>query len=141
MRKPRTFTVNVLKHRLIMPEIFYKQNLGIHVPRTKICPTRGLMAWFRREQEQRMKKHGIAHAVAALSRDTSYYYYRCGGERDTGWGCAYRCVQMMLDCVQRVLATAGCKCRGGQLSASTFVASVVKHFQMPSIRDMQVRRP
>ena len=138
MRKPRTFTVNVLKHRLIMPEIFYKQNMDI--PRKKICPTRGLVAWFRHEEEKRFSTHGIAR-VAALSRDTSYYYYRCGGERDTGWGCAYRCVQMMLDCIQRIFAVANYKYKAFYLSASASTASTVKHFQMPSIRDMQVSRP
>ena len=136
MKKPRTTTVIVLQHRLIMPEIFYKQNLDTR--RTEICPTRGLVAWFRKREKQRVVvEGGILNNIAAFSRDTSYYYYRCGGERDTGWGCAYRCVQMMLDCVQRVFNTGGCKreikqCR--KLPASV----AVENFRMPSIRDMQV---
>ena len=128
MRKPRTFKVIVLSHQLIMPEIFYKQNM--YTMRTEIRPTRGLMTWFRNRERN-------SAYVAAFSLNAAYYYYRCGGERDTGWGCAYRCVQMMLDCIQRVFCITGCKHKTEEFSKK-FASDAAEKFRMPCIRDMQV---
>jgi hypothetical protein len=40
----------------------------------------------------------------AIALDTDYFHYLCCGELDRGWGCAYRCAQMIVShCLKRGL--------------------------------------
>ena len=41
---------------------------------------------------------------AQLGSETDYYYYGCAGEADRGWGCAYRCCQMIVSSAARFRA-------------------------------------
>jgi len=37
---------------------------------------------------------------ALICADTDYYHYECLCEVDTGWGCSYRSLQMLLSCIK-----------------------------------------
>ena len=53
-----------------------------------ILPTEGLVAKFAafvKEQE-----------CLRIASHTDFYHYTCCGEKDGGWGCAYRCLQMII---------------------------------------------
>lgn len=69
-------------------------------------PVRGLVRWFARKEEERRAERDGDERAAAIGTPTTYFYYCCGGRiRDTHWGCAYRCVQMMIDNASRALSS------------------------------------
>ncbi len=60
-------------------------------PKGPIHPVSGLVPMF-------SKRLGISAGtvVVRTATDTDFWYYNCGGEMDTGWGCTYRAIQMVV---------------------------------------------
>ena len=56
-------------------------------------PVRNLVEFFE-------KQTSTTRFISYFSIPTTYYYYCCGDLRDTGWGCAYRCCQMMISSIK-----------------------------------------
>eukprot|EP00658_Telonema_sp_P-2_P084920 TRINITY_DN9557_c0_g2_i1.p1 TRINITY_DN9557_c0_g2~~TRINITY_DN9557_c0_g2_i1.p1 ORF type:complete len:495 (+),score=99.63 TRINITY_DN9557_c0_g2_i1:237-1721(+) len=75
-----------------------EQDLGHH-PAASFVACDGLIDFFRRETEQ-LTADGHAERLGLCS-DTAFWYYGCAPSADIGWGCAYRCGQMLLDCALR----------------------------------------
>jgi len=63
-------------------------------PDTPDCvPVRALVPLF---AQHAPLAHARGSTVALASAALVYYHYNTQGERDSGWGCAYRCLQMVL---------------------------------------------
>ena len=73
-----------------------------------------------------------------VSSETDYYHYNCNNENDNCWGCAYRCLQMIVDNmkkqddsvaskvpkildIQKVLAQVGCKLTDKDIGSQTWI--------------------
>lgn len=61
-----------------------------------------------------------------LCSPSTFYYYGCAGDADKGWGCAYRCAQMMLS-----------SCHRPAVAEDQSVLSEAEASAEPSIREIQ----
>lgn len=77
----------------------------------EIKPVSGLIQLFSSSQDGYDSK---------ITSETDYFHYECLSEYDTGWGCAYRCLQMLLNNFKR-----------------KNIGSLTPTFQEPTIFEMQ----
>lgn len=105
-----------------------------------VAPTSGLLGLFAAAAsaagDGSESSTSLRHLVCALGdskdevelghvcvgSDASYYYYGSSGEADRGWGCAYRCAQMIVDSV--TLAPQVCGSTDGSVTERQRVLSI-----------------
>jgi hypothetical protein len=75
-----------------------------------------------------------------VATETDFFHYTCCGEKDGGWGCAYRCLQMILSNLLLASAAASLTFRSSPApSPLVNVADSARWHEMPSLNEIQRR--